>query len=167
VGSWSSTTPARSSATSISASAPSGGRREPAEFSAGGVVVRGDEVVTIVPVKRDANGQRVLGLPKGHPEAGETAEQAAIREVREETGVTADLIEPLGEVSYIYERRGRQVAKRVAFFRFEYRSGDLADHDHEIEDARWMKLAEAAAQLTYEGEREVVRRVLSRRSPDL
>jgi 8-oxo-dGTP pyrophosphatase MutT (NUDIX family) len=131
------------------------------------VVVRGQEVVTIVPVKRDANGQRVLGLPKGHPEPGETAEQAAIREVREETGVTAELIEPLGEVSYTYERRGRRIAKRVAFFLFEYRSGELADHDHEIEDARWMRLPDAAAQLSYEGEREMVQRVLSRRAPDL
>lgn len=123
--------------------------------------------MTIIPVKRDAHGQRVLGLPKGHPEAGETAEQAAIREVREETGVTADLIEPLGEVAYTYERHGRRIAKRVAFFLFEYRSGDLADHDHEIEEARWMGLPEAVAQLSYEGEREVVRRVLSRQAPDL
>ncbi len=136
------------------------------EFSAGGVVVRGQEVVTIVPVKRDADGRRVLGLPKGHPERGETAEQAAIREVREETGVMADLLEPLGEVEYNYERRGRRIVKRVAFFLFEYRSGDLADHDHEIEDARWMSLRDAAVQLSYDGEREMVRRVLSRRPPD-
>lgn len=109
----------------------------------------------------------MLGLPKGHPEAGETAEQAAIREVREETGVSAELIEPLGEVEYTYERRGRRIAKRVAFFLFEYRSGDLADHDHEIEDARWMRLEDAAARLSYDGEREMVRRVLSRHVSDL
>jgi 8-oxo-dGTP pyrophosphatase MutT (NUDIX family) len=137
------------------------------EFSAGGVVVRADQVATIVPVKRDAGGRRVLGLPKGHPEAGETVEQAAMREVREETGLTAELVEPLGEIEYVYERGGRQVAKRVAFFLFEYRSGDVADHDHEIELVRWMPLAEAATQLSYEGEREMVRRVLSRRAADL
>jgi len=121
----------------------------------------------IVPVKRDAAGRRVLGLPKGHPEAGETPEQAASREVREETGVTAELLEPLGEVNYVYERRGRRVAKRVAFFLFEYRSGSLADHDHEIEDARWIPLQQALDELSYEGEREMVRRVLSRRALDL
>jgi 8-oxo-dGTP pyrophosphatase MutT (NUDIX family) len=137
------------------------------EFSAGAVVVRGDEVVVIVPVKRDAHGRRVLGLPKGHPEAGETDEQAAAREVREEAGVTGQLIEPLGEVEYVYERGGRPIAKRVAFFLFEYRDGSVADHDHEIEEARWMPLQEAAAELSYEGEREMVRRVLSRRAPDL
>jgi 8-oxo-dGTP pyrophosphatase MutT (NUDIX family) len=136
------------------------------EFSAGGVVVRGDECVVIVPVKRGARGNRVLGLPKGHPDGDETPEQAATREVAEETGVTAALIEPLGETNYSYERKGRRVAKRVAFFLFEYRSGDLADHDHEIEDARWMPLKEAARSLTYAGEREMINRALSRLASD-
>jgi 8-oxo-dGTP pyrophosphatase MutT (NUDIX family) len=132
------------------------------EFSAGGVVVRGDEMIVIVPVKRDSNGNRVLGLPKGHPDGRETAEQAATREVAEETGVTAELIEPLGETKYTYERKGRRRAKRVAFFLFRYVSGDLGDHDHEIEDARWMPLEEAARSLSYAGEREMVQRALSR-----
>jgi 8-oxo-dGTP pyrophosphatase MutT (NUDIX family) len=137
------------------------------ELSAGGVVVRGEEVVVIVPVKRGAAGQRVLGLPKGHLDGDETAEQAAAREVREEAGVTARLVESLGEVEYTYERKGRMVPKRVAFFLFEYLEGDVADHDHEIEEARWMPLREAVIALTYDGERAVVSRALSRISPDL
>ena len=128
--------------------------------------MRGDEVIVIVPVKRDANGNRVLGLPKGHPDGGETPEQAATREVAEETGVTAELVEPLGETKYTYERKGRRVAKRVAFFLFEYRSGDVADHDHEIEVARWISLDDAARELTYEGEREMVARAMSRTASD-
>jgi len=130
------------------------------------VVVRGADVAVIVPVKRDAAGRRVLGLPKGHPDGDESPEAAAIREVSEETGVAAELIGKLGEVTYRYERRGRRVTKRVAFYLFEYRSGDLADHDHEIEDARWMPLEEAARALSYEGEREMVVRALSRLSQD-
>ena len=130
------------------------------------MVVRGGEVVVIVPVKRGAGGNRVLGLPKGHPDGDETPEQAATREVAEETGVTAELIDLLGETNYSYERKGRRVAKRVAFFLFEYRSGDLADHDHEIEDARWMPLTEAARSLTYAGEREMISRALSRLASD-
>jgi mutator protein MutT len=136
------------------------------ELSAGGAVVRDDEVIVIVPVKRDANRRRVLALPKGHLDEGETPEAAATREVTEETGVTAELIDKLGDVEYSYERRGRRRAKRVAFFLFEYRSGNVEDHDHEIEEARWVPLEEAAEALTYPGEREIVRRALSRLSSD-
>jgi ADP-ribose pyrophosphatase YjhB (NUDIX family) len=140
-----------------------GGR---SEFSAGGVVVRGGEVITIVPVKRAGDGRRVLGLPKGHPDGDETPEQAAMREVAEETGVQAELVEELGDVEYDYERGGRRIHKVVRFFLFDYRSGDLADHDHEIEEARWMALTEAAHELTFPGEREIVNRALSRGAAD-
>jgi 8-oxo-dGTP pyrophosphatase MutT (NUDIX family) len=137
------------------------------EFSAGGVVVRGDEVAVIVPVKRDADGHKVLGLPKGHPDGDETPEAAATREVREETGLEAELVDELGEVRYEYQRTGKRVDKVVRFFLFEYLSGDVADHDHEIENARWMPLAEAADSLSYKGEREMVKRAMSRRAADL
>jgi 8-oxo-dGTP pyrophosphatase MutT (NUDIX family) len=121
----------------------------------------------IVPIKRGSGGERVLGLPKGHPEPGESAAEAAAREVREEAGVTAELIEPLGDIVYTYERRGRAIEKRVTFFLFEYRAGDPADHDHEIEEARWMPLREAVNALTYEAERGVVARALSRLTSDV
>jgi 8-oxo-dGTP diphosphatase len=136
------------------------------EFSAGGVVVRGDEVVVIVPVKRAADGRRVLGLPKGHPDGNETPEEAARREVAEETGLHTELVDELGDVSYRYERKGRRVAKVVRFYLFRYLSGDVADHDHEIEEARWIPLEQAARELTYAGEREMVERALSRCAED-
>ncbi len=134
----------------------------PVEFSAGGVVVRGADVVVIVPTRRGAGGTRVLGLPKGHVEPGESPQQAALREVREEAGVSGELRESLGDVRYVYERAGARVAKRVEFFLISYTAGDPADHDHEVEEARWMPLAQAASALTYPGEREVVARALSR-----
>jgi 8-oxo-dGTP pyrophosphatase MutT (NUDIX family) len=130
------------------------------------VVVRGDEVVVIVPVKRSADGRRVLGLPKGHLDGDETPQEAARREIAEETGITADLVDELGDVSYRYERRGRRIVKVVRFYLFDYVSGDVADHDHEIEEARWMPLRQAVEELTYTGEREMVARALSRSAQD-
>ncbi|HEX3873615.1 MAG TPA: NUDIX domain-containing protein [Solirubrobacteraceae bacterium] len=136
-------------------------------MSAGGVVLRdGSEVLVIVPTRRAADGQRVLALPKGHLDDAETAEQAAAREVREEGGVDADLVSHLGDVRYWYRRKGRSVPKRVRFFLFHYRSGDPADHDDEVEEARWMDLTEASTALSYEGEREMVLRALSQTAAD-
>jgi 8-oxo-dGTP pyrophosphatase MutT (NUDIX family) len=136
------------------------------ELSAGGAVVLDRHVIVVIPVKRDAQHKRVIVLPKGHLDEGETEEAAAIREVTEETGVIAELIEKLGDVEYSYERRGRRRNKRVAFYLFEYRSGSLEDHDHEIEDAHWMPLEKATEELTYPGEREIAKRALSRLSSD-
>jgi 8-oxo-dGTP pyrophosphatase MutT (NUDIX family) len=140
-------TPPRSSGTST-------------EISAGGVVVRGDDVVVIVPTRRAADGRKVLALPKGHVDPGETAEQAAEREVREEAGVEARLVAQLGEVRYWYQRGGRRIPKLVTFFLFDYVGGKVDDHDHEVEEARWMPLAEAARRLSYKGEREMVERAV-------
>ncbi|HEY1569341.1 MAG TPA: NUDIX domain-containing protein [Solirubrobacteraceae bacterium] len=129
-------------------------------------MVRGGEVVVIVPVKRAVDGRKVLGLPKGHLDGDETPEQAARREVAEEAGVTGELVDELGDVTYRYERRGRRIAKTVRFFLFEYLSGSVENHDHEIEEARWMPLEQAARELTYSGEREMVQRALSRSAED-
>lgn len=128
--------------------------------------MRGEDVVVIVPRRKARNGARVLGLPKGHPDGDETEVEAALREVREETGVTAEPVARLGEIRYTYERKGRQIDKRVVFFLFEYRSGELSG-DHEIEQVQWMPLDEARHALTYSGEREMVARALSQRASDL
>jgi len=124
--------------------------------------VRDGQCVVIVPTRRAADGARVLALPKGHPEAGESPAQAALREVREEAGVESRLVEKLGDVRYWYMRGGKRIAKVVSFFLLEYVSGEVGDHDVKVEHARWMALEDAARDLTYEGEREMVTRALSR-----
>ena len=118
--------------------------------------------MVIVPTRLAANGAKVLALPKGHPEEGESPSQAALREVREEAGVVARLVEPLGDVRYWYTRNRRRIAKVVTFFLLAYVSGEVDDHDFEVEHARWMALEDAAHDLTYAGEREMAARALSR-----
>ena len=127
--------------------------------------MHGEQVLVIVPRRRGADGMRVLGLPKGHIDPGETPLQAALREVREETGVQAELVGELGEVRYWYRRGGRSVPKSVVFYLLRYLSGNTADHDEEVEEARWMSLAQACAELTYEGEREIAERALAALDP--
>jgi 8-oxo-dGTP pyrophosphatase MutT (NUDIX family) len=130
------------------------------EFSAGGVVVRqmrGRAFVAVVRVRDE-----ILALPKGHPDGDETSAQAAQREVREETGLEADVLERLGDVKYWYVRGGERVMKVVAFFLFRYRSGSVENHDHEVEEALWIPLEEAPRRLAYKGEREMADAAISR-----
>jgi 8-oxo-dGTP pyrophosphatase MutT (NUDIX family) len=131
------------------------------EISAGGVVLRGEQVVVIVPTRRAPDGSRVLALPKGHVDPGENTLQAAEREVREETGISAELVRELGEVRYWYRRDGRTIPKSVTFYLFNYLSGDTDDHDDEVEEARWIELREAQTALTHAAEREMVQRALA------
>ena len=132
------------------------------EISAGGVVVRDRECVVIVPTRRAADGRRVLALPKGHVDPGETPDVTARREVREEAGVESTVREELGEVRYFYMREGRRIAKVGTFFPLDFAAGSVDDHDHEVEEARWMALEVAARALTYRGERTMAARALRR-----
>jgi 8-oxo-dGTP pyrophosphatase MutT (NUDIX family) len=127
------------------------------ETSYGGVVVRGEDVLVITPA-----GKRVTGLPKGGPDRGETPEQTAVREVREETGITATVREPLGDVRYWYRRGGRRVHKTVHFFLCDFVAGSTTDHDHEVDEARWVPLTEAPRLLSYAGERALMESALSK-----
>jgi 8-oxo-dGTP pyrophosphatase MutT (NUDIX family) len=120
------------------------------------VVVRDEQVVVIVPTRRAPDGTRVLALPKGHVDPGETALQAAEREVREETGIVAEPVCELGEARYWYRREGKTIPKSVSFYLFAYLEGDTEDHDDEVEEARWIALKDAQSELTHAAEREMV-----------
>lgn len=128
------------------------------EFSAGGIVIRELGELFEVAVIRPA-GKSVTALPKGHIDPGENAEQAATREVQEETGLVATLDRKLGDVKYVYRWRGNTIFKEVAFFLFRYQSGEIdvltEQMRKEVDRAFWLPLDEALARLTYPGEREM------------
>jgi 8-oxo-dGTP pyrophosphatase MutT (NUDIX family) len=137
-----------------------------AQFSAGGVAFRqgseGDAEVALIAVGEKLRWQ----LPKGTIERGEAPEDAALREVREETGLQTEILEPLEVVEYWYvgDSHGRRVRfhKKVHFYLMRYLAGDVADHDHEVREARWLAIDEAIERLAFKNERNVVVRAKER-----
>lgn len=129
------------------------------QISAGGVVFRrsGFETeIAIVHVVPEMRWQ----LPKGIIDKGETIEDAALREVREESGIVAELLAPIETIEYWFtaDRNGqrRRYHKFVHFFLMRYVSGDTADHDDEVDEARWVTVEDALAMLEFKSERDVV-----------
>jgi 8-oxo-dGTP pyrophosphatase MutT (NUDIX family) len=140
------------------------------EFSAGGVVVRvvrGRAMVAAI--RPQGKPQGVWALPKGNLDPGESPADTAIREVREETGVEARVVEKLGDVRYVYTRRGGvRVFKVVSFFLLRATGGRIGDIDEsmqvEVAEARWLPLDEAPRLLSYGGEREMAAKARARLS---
>jgi 8-oxo-dGTP pyrophosphatase MutT (NUDIX family) len=140
-------------------------RREPAaptkrEVSAGGVVYRrdGGEVEVALASRRTRRGQLAWGLAKGGIEENESTEDAAIREVREETGLKAEIEASLGETRYFYVWEDVRIRKTVHFFLMRHTGGDFDDRDDEMEEIRWFPLERALKRAAYRGEREVLGR---------
>jgi 8-oxo-dGTP pyrophosphatase MutT (NUDIX family) len=129
------------------------------QVSAGGVAFRraGYQVqIAIVSVKPSLRWQ----LPKGIVDPGETMQVTAVREVREEAGIETDLLDLIETVQYWYQRvqYGKRIRyhKYVHFFLLKYRAGDVADHDHEVAESRWVNFDEALEMLAFKSERDVV-----------
>jgi 8-oxo-dGTP pyrophosphatase MutT (NUDIX family) len=147
------------------------------EVSAGGVVLCRMAAawhIAVIEPRRDASAQpsrktkspsTLLALPKGLVDAGEKPDQTALREVREETGITATLITKLTDIKYFYVRSWgdrQRVFKIVSFYLLKYESGKIDDISPdmriEVQRALWLPLKEAPERLSYKSERDVARK---------
>jgi ADP-ribose pyrophosphatase YjhB (NUDIX family) len=128
------------------------------EVSAGGLVVDLDGAVPLGALigRIDRRGRLLWSLPKGHLEAGETAEQAAIREIHEETGISGVIIGSLGTIDFWFIAEGRRVHKTVHHFLLRATGGELSDADIEVSEVAWVPLSKIPARLAYPDERGLV-----------
>lgn len=128
------------------------------EYSAGGLVVDlGGEVPRGAVIGRvDRRGRLLWSLPKGHIEHGETAEQAALREVAEETGISGEILGELGTIEYSFVTDDRRVHKTVRHYLMRATGGELSDADIEVTEVAWVPLPELRGQLAYPDERGLV-----------
>jgi 8-oxo-dGTP pyrophosphatase MutT (NUDIX family) len=128
--------------------------------SAGGIVIRqesGRASLVVGSRRRERDGW-TWTLPKGTPKPGETREETALREVTEETGLEVSITGPLDSIEYWFVQSGQRIHKTVHYFLMQPIGGDLAGHDHEFEQVRWVTFAEAGTMLTFETERALVAR---------
>jgi 8-oxo-dGTP pyrophosphatase MutT (NUDIX family) len=133
------------------------GLRKVEETSAGGLVVdrtAGPPRVAVIG-RVDRRGRLLWSLPKGHLEAGETAEDAAVREVEEETGIRGRVLAALGTIDYWFVADERRIHKTVHHYLLEASGGELSDEDVEVDEVAWVPLTELRERLAYAGERRL------------
>ena len=130
------------------------------ETSAGGLVIDGldgpkDTQMAALIGRIDRRGRMLWSLPKGHIELGETAEQTAIREVAEETGLQGSVLAALGSIDYWFVTEGRRVHKTVHHYLMRFLGGELSDDDVEVTEVAWVPLRELPSRLAYADERKL------------
>jgi ADP-ribose pyrophosphatase YjhB (NUDIX family) len=133
------------------------GLRKVEETSAGGLVVDRTEGAPRVALigRVDRRGRLLWSLPKGHVEAGETHEDAAVREVEEETGIRGRVLAALGTIDYWFVAEDRRIHKTVHHYLLEAAGGELSDEDIEVDEVAWVPLTELRDRLAYAGERRL------------
>lgn len=145
------------------------------EFSAGGIIFKTVRSQGSPPLAEVLNnkGQVLLtqhsqnkhwSFPKGLIDPGQTTEEAALREVREEGGVEAKIVGKVGYSKYVYTFNNEKIFKVVTYFLMEYVSGDIKDHDWEVEEAGWYKPEDALKQLTFSQDKELLKKALEMKS---
>jgi 8-oxo-dGTP pyrophosphatase MutT (NUDIX family) len=136
-----------------------GRRRTRDEHSSGGAVLDMRDGVPYVALIATRSSTR-WGLPKGAVMDGETSEQAALREVKEETGLDAEIVRPLDTIEYYFRAGDTLIHKRVDFYLMRYVAGDLVPQLSEVDDVKWIELREAIAIASFESERKLLESAL-------
>ena len=129
------------------------------EISAGGIVYKKENnlvfILMIQTSGKSAETKKAWTFPKGHIDGDEKPEETAVREVREETGITAKIVEKLGSIKYTFLWEGENIFKIVTWYLMEYVSGDPSGHDYEVEEAKWIELSEVEPLLKYKTDKEI------------
>ncbi len=134
---------------------PAGKRKTRNEHSAGGAVISLRDGVPHVALIA-TRGRTRWGLPKGAVSEGETSEQAALREVLEETGITAEIIRTLDTIEYFFRAGDTLIRKRVDFYLMRFIEGDLKPQLSEVDDVEWVELKSALQRASFDSERELL-----------
>src|SRR5437016_1893774 len=128
------------------------------ETSAGGLVLdlSGPVPMGALIGRTNRRGRLLWSLPKGHLEEGETAEQAAVREVEEETGIAGEIIGELGTIDFWFVADGRRIHKTVHHYLLRATGGELSDSDVEVTEVAWVPMPEIGSKLAYSDERDLM-----------
>ncbi len=136
------------------------------EFSAGGIVLRQSQdklswkVLLIKNAALRDPKKAYWGFPKGHIDKGEKSDTAALREIKEETGIEAEIVKKLGDSQYIFTRNGEKIFKLVVYYLLKYKSGEIQPQELEVLEVKWFEPAEAMELLSFKKDKEFLVKAL-------
>ena len=128
------------------------------EFSSGGIVYKDDQFLLVENSRMKNPEEKWWGFPKGHLEEEESTEQAAVREVEEETGIKAEIIQKIGQSKYNLTKNGENIFKVVTIYLMRFISGDLTPQITEVSNVIWLPYEEALKKLSYPKDKDLLRK---------
>lgn len=130
------------------------------EYSAGGIVLHNGKVLMIKNAALRDPKKAYWGFPKGHIDPGESSKNAALREIKEETKITAQIVGKLGESQYVFTRSGERIVKHVDYYLLKYKSGEEQGQELEVLEVKWFDPEEAIELLSFKKDKEFLKQAL-------
>lgn len=131
------------------------------QFSAGGIVFKNGQVLVVQNSSIKEKKKSFWGFPKGHLEEGEGSKEAALREVKEETGIESKIVSKIGQSKYVFTQGGERIFKVVTIFRMEYLSGELNPQIDEISEIKWLPPQDAMTKLSFKNDKNLLKKALN------